>query len=616
MCYNEENFDIVLKEETKPHHKWRKRSMKKYRMSTKLSLTYAVLIIALISAGLITFYNYNKGNIHEEGIGNLGQIVDATMVQVDDKLTNMGQVIVDILTDKSFLAKYEEAQELRDEESEREVKRTLTTAYANRTDIRRVSVFSEDGYFISTGMISTNQAEVAKRTKRILDEYSFEQVSNIVLSPHEDSWDSGTQGKVISEIKPIRNSKEEIVGYMEVQQNSFYLENICDLKWSGHTLNNIMFMGEGKELFYANFDTERYSDKYIEMLQGFARQYTRFRETEDSIIATANSNNYPCEMIFILEKSVLYRSMESFTMVLIVAAITLLLFTIIYITGVTKSIMRPIDTFIERMKRTDIRNLAVDQDYEKMDYETGILVKGLNEMAYRLQTATDKQKRLEEMQTKTLFSILQSEINPHFLYNTMGSIANMCELGEGEAAANACYDLSDIIRYSSNYATSEVSIKEEISNLQSYLRIMKNRYRQRLDYEMNVEEEVKQLTIPKLTFQPLVENAIKYSLLEQEQVVVRISARMIEGNAILEITDNGCGIADREVAIIKRRVEEFKYSEEHQETLKKIQEGGMGLSGTLIRLSIFFEGRFTYELLDNNDEKGMSISLCINSDDN
>lgn len=587
--------------------------MKKYRMSTKLSATYAVLVVILIGVALIIFYHYNKQSLYEEGISNLSQIADATMVQVDNRLTNMEQVAVDVLTDIEFLKAWENAKHSETKDNEKAVRRILTTAYVNRTDIRRVSIFDKSGYFISTGQVGTNPEEVAKRAQEITSGYSLGQVnSRIFLKLHQDNWNLKAPGSVISEIKPIKNAKKEIIGYIEIQQNAFYLRNICDLKWNGSTLNSIVFMGDSDELFYTNFDVDRYSANYMDFFQELTRQYSKIRETDKYIVATATSNYYSGKMVFILEKAILYKSMQSLLKGVLISAGLLIIFTIIYIIVVTKVIMRPINTFIRHMKVTDIHNFMEHRDYRNMDYETGILVKGLNEMAYRLQSALDQQKKLEEVQTKTLFSILQSEISPHFLYNTMGSIANMCEQGETQEAADACYNLTDILRYASNYATAEVSVHEEVENLKCYLEIMKSRYRQRLCYELGVDEEIEHVMIPKLTLQPLVENAIKYSLLEREQVIIKVFGVVIGENLIFEIKDNGCGISKAASMLVQDRVEAFNNSEEAEEIIKSIQSGGLGLTGTLIRMAIFFEDRFTYQFLNNNDEGGTSILLCVN----
>lgn len=266
------------------------------------------------------------------------------------------------------------------------------------------------------------------------------------------------------------------------------------------------------------------------------------------------------------------------------------------------------------MADTDISNISELVEETWANWESKILENAFNNMKSRLRYAIEKEKKMTEVQTKTLFSILQSEISPHFLYNTLGSIANMCETGKNEEAADACYSLTEIMRYSSNFAVSEVTLHEEIQNLRSYFSIMKSRYRQRFEYEMEIDEDILDFMIPKLTLQPIVENGIKYSLLEKEVVVVKVFLVRFDGNIIIEIKDNGVGISEEDAKKVRQRIEKFQNDDGTKEITENIQIGGMGLSGTLIRLSIYFGERFSYELLRNNDEGGTTIVLKIRED--
>ena len=114
--------------------------------------------------------------------------------------------------------------------------------------------------------------------------------------------------------------------------------------------------------------------------------------------------------------------------------------------------------------------------------------------------------------------------------------------------------------------------------------------------------------------QPLVENGIKYSLLEKEVVFVKVFLVRFNGDIIIEIKDNGIGISKEDAEKVRDRIERFENDNGSKEITENIQIGGMGLSGTLIRLSIYFGNRFSYELLRNNDEGGTTIVLKIQED--
>ena len=142
--------------------------------------------------------------------------------------------------------------------------------------------------------------------------------------------------------------------------------------------------------------------------------------------------------------------------------------------------------------------------------------------------------------------------------------------------------------------------------------IMKSRYQKRIEFEMQIDDDTKYIIIPKLTYQPLVENAIKYSLMEHEKVIIKIYTVVLGDKLVVEIKDNGCGISKEAGEVIRERIDEFHNTDKATYIAEQIQFGGMGLSGTLIRLSIYYGDSFWYELQDNNDEGGTSILFGMN----
>lgn len=576
-------------------------------------MTYAIFIIIFIGCAAFIFYKYNEYSTHQEGVGNIGQTGENVMSQIDSRLTTMDQTAIDVLSDNRFLELWSETKDGENEERNAEIRKILTKAYINKSDIRRVTIYGMDGRFCSTGRTDATKEEIKARIRSIKEQYPMNQMnSRAYLKPHPDFWDKKSKVNVVSEIKPVKDKDTNIIGYLEVQQNAFYMDNICNVKWNGKNLKVMVFMEEADELFYSNLKQSKKNSEYTNKVKDFTKQYSKIREDGQSIFATASSNYYACKTVIILDKYILNESLNKMTGGIVLIAGILILITVIYSFWTTKMIMRPINLLINTMQNTDLNNFLQKRELKVKDHETEILVNSFEDMAKRLQDALIKQKKLENVQTKTLFSALQSEMGPHFLYNSLGSIANLCERGETETAADACYSLTEILRYASNYETSEVTIGEEIENLKSYMSIMQSRYQQRMEYEMQIDEESRYIMIPKLTYQPLVENAIKFSLMEHEKVIIKVYTVILGDRLVIEIKDNGCGISKEAGELINRRIEEFNSTEQHILIANQIQFGGMGLSGTLIRLSIYCGESFQYELQDNNDEGGTSILLSMN----
>lgn len=568
--------------------------MKKQKMSRKLSTTYAILVVILVGIASVMFYEYNRDIIYNEGISNLDQVSTSAMTQLDNRLTSMEQVAVDVLTNAAFMTNWQQyiEQQVKSTENVLAIKRILTRAYANRSDIRRVAVFSLEGDYIATGETDATQGDVVQKIAYLTKNFDIN--NRMFISSHKDDWDTKSQTFVISEIKPIKNRDAEIIGFIEIQQNIFYIENICNLQYNNNKMKVLIFNYSDDKLFYSN---HYFGEDYIRDIAQLTREYRKIRESSDAILATKSSNFYQLRMVFILDKSILYKSLNSILQGILIGAFALILLTISYILLVTYKIMQPINKLVSQMQNIDVENFSYSKDNKIRDWETEVLINAFEEMVERLKEANQRQKRLQNLHTKSIFDILQSEISPHFLYNALGGIANLCEASENTEAAEACYSLTEILRYSSNYATTEVTVYDEIQNLTCYINVMKSRYCERLEFQIETDKKAFPLILPKLTYQPIVENAIKYSLVDNELVKVRITTKVKYNKLIIQVDDNGHEISEDAKKAIEEKVNKLLNTEEN--ISREVQFGGMGLGGTVVRLTIFFGDRFKYKICGN-----------------
>ncbi len=584
---------------------------KKQSIGTKLSLAYAILTTIIIGGAAIFFFLFNRHKVQQEGISNVRQLSETSMAQTDSLLMAMDQASIDAMTANSFMEIWDRVMSgQEDKEDTKAMKRILTKAYSTKSNIRRVTVYDRNGTYVSTGETTATAQEVKDRIAMIESRYNMRSYnSRAYVSPHLDFWHKESNTFVISEIKPVKNKDTEIIGYIEIQQNSFYLQNVCDLKWNGRKIDVIVFMEDNDDLFYMTRPDTEENRRYTDRVRASVQQYSKIKEDNVAIYATTSSNYYTAKTVVILEKSDLNESLYKLLGGIGVITVAMMIITICYSVWMTRVIMRPINLLVSRMEDTELHNLNLKSNLKAKDKETETLVHAFDRMADRLNETLQKQKQLEVMQTRTLFSALQSEMGPHFLYNSLGGIANLCESGENEQAADACYSLTEILRYASDYENSEVAIGVEIENLKAYMAIMLSRYRQRIQFEMYIDDEAKYIMIPKLTLQPLVENAIRYSLMEHDHVIVKVYAIILGDKLIIEVKDNGCGIGEEAKREIQERLISFQNIDVSLSLNQQIKFGGMGLGGTLIRLSIYYGESFWYELQNNNDEGGTTILL-------
>ncbi|NLO38151.1 MAG: sensor histidine kinase [Ruminiclostridium sp.] len=137
---------------------------------------------------------------------------------------------------------------------------------------------------------------------------------------------------------------------------------------------------------------------------------------------------------------------------------------------------------------------------------------------------------------------LTSQFNPHFLYNTLENIRFMCKM-DPKSAERMVFNLSTLLHYSIANMGEEVALKEDICYTENYLSILKYRFGQSFQYEMNIPQQLETCIIPKLILQPMIENSIKHGFAGKSCLTVKISGHIEQGKLFLTCEDDGAGMS-------------------------------------------------------------------------
>lgn len=191
--------------------------------------------------------------------------------------------------------------------------------------------------------------------------------------------------------------------------------------------------------------------------------------------------------------------------------------------------------------------------YDPPDNEVGILSKGIKDMLERIKQLLAQVEYEQEQKRISELSALQAQIQPHFLYNTLYSIKQLCEMGDTREASRMITALSSYFRISISKGNEMIPVETELEHIRQYLMIQHMRYGESISYEIDVPADMLSCLIVKLTLQPLVENAIYHGVKKVRRPGnIRISGEIKGGICRIRVDDNGPGMEPERLAQLRR----------------------------------------------------------------
>ncbi|RCW69803.1 two-component system sensor histidine kinase YesM [Saliterribacillus persicus] len=212
------------------------------------------------------------------------------------------------------------------------------------------------------------------------------------------------------------------------------------------------------------------------------------------------------------------------------------------------NVSHPLQKLARLMKRVEKGDFKVDLPINKKD-EIGLLAKSFNSMIQEIEHLIKMNYQIELRQKDAELYALQSQINPHFMYNTLETIGYAVEEEEKEIVSRMVALLGRMLRYSLNNKEKVVPLKQELGHIEDYLTIQQFRFEDRIDFQIKDIVGNDSYYVPKFILQPIVENAIKYGL--EANYKVRIKVMIEEGKnnkLIIKIEDNGPGIKEADLS--------------------------------------------------------------------
>lgn len=297
---------------------------------------------------------------------------------------------------------------------------------------------------------------------------------------------------------------------------------------------------------------------------------------------------------------------------ILILGISMVLLVIFAVYMVTQQMMNPIVKLRLSLESEEVRRTLNFSDLKTEIDEINLLQEAFTKMIRHIKESTELMSVMRENELELKISALQAQMNPHFLYNSLAAIGAAGMEDGSFKTQMMCVELSELLRYSGSDTERKVDIQSELNNLKSYLSCMKWRYEDNLHYRIQVDGKTDVDFIPKLTFQPLVENAFVHGfskILPPYEIIV--TCNISESGWIFEMKDNGTGIDEEKRNKIHGAISDIDHIFAMSKEYINLRVENMAVLNIYIRLKKEYGEKIQFILLDNEDSPGTTVRIEV-----
>ncbi len=263
----------------------------------------------------------------------------------------------------------------------------------------------------------------------------------------------------------------------------------------------------------------------------------------------------------------------------------------------TDGIIQPVNIMLDKVKkvgRGKFDMIPIEAEIEEIEE----LDEGINKMARKISILLENVRQEKEMQHLTELQLIQAQVNPHFLYNTLDTIVWLIEGGMTDDAVEMISSLSIFFRTSLSKGKDIIPLSEEERHTLSYLEIQQYRYRDILEFEINIPKELGGIPVPKLSIQPLAENALYHGIKNRRgKGKILIEGREEEDALVLTVSDNGQGMTPERL-------------HEVQEAIRTGERAGFGLAAVAERIALYYGPGYGMKI-SSEEGKGTTVEIRL-----
>ena len=564
--------------------------------------TVAVLILSAVVVVTGVSMRFTNTSIFENSSEYTHTIIQQMNQNIDSYIDYMENIAY-LISSNEDVQDYLFADEV-DSEGRYRILNQFQTILDSRSDIRNVGIISKNGrMLINDGSKSVNR-DLDLNTQEWYTKALKSPEAPTLTSSHVQHIISGERPWVITLSRGIRNrdGSGEKEGVFFIDLNYSAISELCDQSTVGtkgyafivDAKGNIVYHPQQQQL-YNELQTENISL----VMNAKSDIVTVGKGDDEKIYALSHSDITGWTIVGCMNMSELLRNSRQTRSIYVLVAVGLIIVALLISSLIARNITLPIQKLRDSMKSVQKGNFDIEDIEVISDNEIGSLTRSFNVMTHRIWELMEQNVKEQEQKRKIELKALQSQINPHFLYNTLDSIIWMAEGKKNEEVVIMTASLARLLRQSISNEDELVTVGQEIEYVRSYLTIQKMRYKDKLEFEIKADPSITQVPIIRLVLQPLVENAIYHGLkYKDSKGLLTVHGYMKGENAVIDITDDGVGM-DEET--LKHIYDKHKVN---------YRSNGVGVYNVQQRLVLYY-GKDYGIIYHSEKGKGTTASVVI-----
>lgn len=586
--------------------------MRLFRNSISRKVQIAFLLITIVISlatfiATITGTNYLLRSTTIDYTYQLINEVNSSVLNYHESMVNMAEAILDAEEVKAYIQGDMHAEEM--------TVQVMDFAAGTRDDITNIFLLVWNNDKVS---VLSNKGKEAVNPYAIYSDTLWynrlvnEDKNTILTSSYVQNLIENQYNWVISQGMAVRDEAGSMKAIVLIDLNYSSIEGI---------LSNVMPKEQGYIYLLSDIGEMVYHPQQQLIFNKVKDENTdiittidnNHEQVDDKVYVSFDTGIERWKTVAVMDSTVVYRNTIVNTIIYFIVALMVVAVSFFVSHFFSNWFTRPLRKLSEQMEKVQHGELTASVDVTSED-EIGQLSESFNVMTSRIKSLVERIVIEQEEKRQYELNALRAQINPHFLYNTLDSIIWMAECDRNDEVIEMTSALSKMLRASISNQKSGVTLGLELQNALNYLKIQKLRYSNKLDYAVNVDQELYTKKAAHLVLQPLVENAIYHGVKEKQGVGSIVITAFEEGQEkrelIIKVADTGVGMSDDEIASVLSKEGKDPYSIGIKNVNKRIaliygEEYGLSIEseigiGTTVTiripsLDIMTEGEDMYE---------------------